>query len=360
MSENRKIRVAITHGDTNGVGYELIYKTFDEPDMLELCTPIIYGSPKVAVYHRKALDMDVNFSIVNGLDEVRDGRINMLTAFDDDVKVEFGASTVESGYASTRAISRAMADINANSYEILVAAPAIGGTQLDAIRQSAGNAQDTLTILVGKSLRIGLVTDILPLKDVSQAITKETIVNKTTIFHKSLRRDFRVSAPRIAILALNPDKGNGDEEQGIIAPAIEELAKAGINAFGPYTADSVFGDGLYDSFDGILAMYHDQGFTPFMALTPTGGVKFTAGLPVVATTVCQGPAFGIAGKGIADESSFRNAIYIAIDMFRNRKNYDDPLANPLGKLYHERRDESDKSRFSVVRRSEKGITETHE
>jgi 4-hydroxythreonine-4-phosphate dehydrogenase len=207
-------------------------------------------------------------------------------------------------------------------------------------------------------LRVAPVTTHLPVKDVAKAITKEAIVEKATTFHQSLRRDFRISKPRIAVLSLNPHAGDngviGSEEQDIIAPAIEALAEAGINAYGPYAADGFFGSGAYTAFDGVLAMYHDQGLAPFKILAAEDGVNFTAGLPIVRTSPDHGTAYDIAGKGLADENSFRHAIYTAIDVLRNRTNYDEPLANPLKKLYHEKRDDSEKVRFAVPKaKSEK-------
>ena len=198
-----------------------------------------------------------------------------------------------------------------------------------------------------------LATTHLAIKDVAEAISKETIVEKATILHKCLKRDLRISNPRIAVLALNPHSGDngliGTEEKDIIIPAVNELEENGIQAFGPYPADGFFGSGKYTKFDAVLAMYHDQGLAPFKALAVENGINYTAGLPIVRTSPDHGTAYDIAGKGIADESSFRQAIYTAIDIFRNRKEYDQPMQNPLPKLYHEKRDDSEKARFSIPR-----------
>ena len=205
-------------------------------------------------------------------------------------------------------------------------------------------------ILMNSSLRVALVTTHLPIKDVPSAITREKIVEKATIFHRSLLRDFRISAPRIAILSLNPHGGDngllGTEEKEVIIPAIEELESQGIQAFGPYPADGFFGSGNYRRFDGILAMYHDQGLAPFKTLAQEDGVNYTAGLPIVRTSPDHGTAYDIAGKGVASAQSFRQAIYAAIDIYRNRMAYDEPFANPLPKLYHEKKDDSEKVRFA--------------
>lgn len=359
--ENRKLRVAITHGDTNGIGYEIIFKTFSEPAMLELCTPIIYGSPKVAAYHRNALGIQGNFTIINSAAEAHNNKVNLLTTFDQEIKVDLGNPSKEAGMASLAALEKAMADYKEGLFDVLVTAPInknnIQGDDFhfcghtEYIEERAGNGDKALMILLNDMLRVALVTTHLPIRDVAAAITKESIIEKATIFHNSLKRDFRISNPRIAVLALNPHAGDdgllGREEQEIIIPAIKELSDNGIRAFGPYAADGFFGHESYTAFDGVLAMYHDQGLAPFKCLDLGNGVNFTAGLPIVRTSPDHGTAYDIAGKNMADESSFRNAIYLALDVFRNRIEYDEPLSNPLKKLYHEKRDDSEKARFSI-------------
>ena len=361
MEENRKIRVAITHGDTNGIGYEVILKTFAEPEIFELCTPIIYGSPKVAAYHKKLLGLNTQFSIIDNAAEAKEGRLNMLATFDEEVKVEFGESSVMAGEAALKALDRAMTDFRSEYYDVLVTAP-INKKNIQSdlfrfhghteyIEDCVGEGNKALMILTNGSLRVALVTTHLAIKDVAGAITKEAIIEKATILHKSLKRDFRISNPRIAVLALNPHAGDagviGDEEQTTIIPAIEELAEQGIQAFGPYPADGFFGSGQYDKFDAVLAMYHDQGLAPFKTLAVEDGVNYTAGLPIVRTSPDHGTAYDIAGKCVADENSFRQAVYMAIDIFRNRIDYDEAYENPLPKLYHEKKDDSEKVRFNI-------------
>lgn len=359
--EEKKIRVAITHGDTNGIGYEVILKTFADPAIFELCTPIVYGSPKVAAYHRKALDLPTNFSIIEKAEDAQNGRLNLLTTFEEEVKVELGQPSKEAGEAALKALDRAMTDYRAGLYDVLVTAPInknniqsdmfhfCGHTEY--IEQSVGDGHKALMILMNDNLRVALVTTHLPVKDIAQAITKEKIVEKATIFHQALKRDLRISSPRIAVLSLNPHAGDGGvigtEEQETIIPAIKELEEGGVYAFGPYAADGFFGSGMYNRFDGVLAMYHDQGLAPFKTLALENGVNFTAGLPIIRTSPDHGTAYDIAGKGVADEQSFRQAIYAAIDIWRNRQNYDEPLANPLPKLYHEKREDGEKARFTV-------------
>ena len=331
--EEKMIRVAITQGDTNGVGYEVILKTFADPAMLELCTPIIYGSPKIAAYHRKALNLETNFSIINRAEEARNGRVNLLACFDDDVKVDLGQPSPEAGLAAFKALDRAMTDYRSQLFDVLVTAPINKATiqspgfhfpgHTEYIETSVGEGNKALMILMNENLRVALVTTHLPIKDVSKAITKEAIIEKAKIFHQSLKRDFRISN------------------------AIEELEKMGIQAFGPYPADGFFGNNTYYHFDGVLAMYHDQGLAPFKTIALESGVNFTAGLPIIRTSPDHGTAYDIAGQGKADENSFRQAVYTAIDVYRNRQNYDEPLKNPLPKLFHEKRDDSEKVRFAI-------------
>ncbi len=359
--ENKKIRVAITQGDTNGVGYEVIFKVFEDPTMLELCTPIIYGSSKIAAYHKKALNKETNFSVINSAEEARDGRLNLLSCFEDEIKVEFGQPSEEAGGAAFKALDRAMTDFRKGLYDVLVTAPINKATiqspgfhfpgHTEYIETSLGEGKKALMILMNDRLRVALVTTHLPIKDVATAITKESIMEKATIFHQALKRDFRISNPRIAVLALNPHAGDngllGAEEKNIISPAIEALAKKGIQAFGPYPADGFFGAGTFNYFDGVLAMYHDQGLAPFKTIALDNGVNYTAGLPIIRTSPDHGTAYDIAGQDKADENSMRQAIYTAIDVFRNRQFYDEPLQNPLPKLFHEKREDGDKARFAV-------------
>jgi 4-hydroxythreonine-4-phosphate dehydrogenase len=363
MEQERKIRVAITQGDTNGVGYEVILKAFADPAILELCTPIIYGSPKIATYHRKSLNLETNFSIINSAEDAREGRVNLLSCFDEEVKIELGQPSKEAGEAALKALDRAMADFRQGYYDVLVTAPINKATiqstsfhfpgHTEYIETSVGDGKKALMILMSDDLRVALVTTHLPVKDIAKAITKELIMEKATIFHQALRRDFRISSPRIAVLALNPHAGDdgllGSEEKNVIVPAIEELAEKGIQAFGPYPADGFFGSGTYGHFDGVLAMYHDQGLAPFKTIALENGVNYTAGLPIIRTSPDHGTAYDIAGQGKADENSMRQAIYTAIDVFRNRQNYDEPLKNPLPKLYHEKREDGDKARFAQPR-----------
>ena len=362
--ENKKIRVAITHGDTNGVGYEVILKAFEDPQMLELCTPIIYGSPKVAAYHRKVLGLQTNYTVIENAAEARDGRLNLLTVFDDEVKIELGTPAKEAGEAALKALDRAITDYRSGLYDVLVTAPINKKTiqselfhfcgHTEYIESCLGEGQKALMILMNDTLKVALVTTHLPIKDVAAAITKEAVKEKILLLDSSLKRDFMLTKPRIAVLALNPHAGDdgllGKEENEVIIPVITELEGKGLQVFGPYAADGFFGSGNYRHFDAVLAMYHDQGLAPFKTLALENGVNYTAGLPIVRTSPDHGTAYDIAGKGVADAQSFREAVYAAIDICRNRQRYDEAHEHPLPKLYHEKRDDSEKARFAQNRR----------
>lgn len=367
---NGKIRVGITHGDTNGIGYELIFKTFADAEMLGLCTPIVYGSPKVATYHRNALGIEANFSIINSADQAEDNRVNMLAVFEDEVKVEFGVTSEEASRAAVKALDKAITDYKNGDIDVIVSCPVnennltVEGYAIPKpakyIETSIGEGKKVLDIVMNEWLKVALMTDDMALKDVPTNISAQAIIEKIAIFYATLRRDMRISAPRIAVLALNPndtEEKRGKEEQEMIRPAIQKLAEVNVCAFGPYQAADFFGSGQYKAFDGVLAMYHDQGIAPFKALLPNNNIHYYGGLPLVSTAVDMGPCYDIAGKGEADETPLRYAIYQAIDAFRNRNDYDEPLAHPLPKLYHERRDDSDKVRFAVSKKRENAAKE---
>jgi len=348
--DEKKIRVAITHGNTNGVGYELIFKSFADPTMLELCTPIVYGSPKVATYHRKALGIQSNFSIITKAEEAQSDRLNMLACFDEEVKVSMGEDTPESTTAGEKAMKRALVDYQAGLYDVLVTTPITQGK--NAAVSFADAEEQPMQMLNSEKLRVALATDDVCLKDVAGKITKDLLLEKITLLHKTLKRDLRIFNPRIAVLALNPD-GNGKEEAEAICPAIEEAMQRGIQVFGPMIADEYFGTGAYAYYDAVLAMYHDQGAAPFAAIAGEDCCAMTAGLHLVCTAPMNISPLANAGKGTTDESPLRRAIWLAIDIYRNRAEYDTPLADPLKKLYHEKRDDSEKIRYSMPKKHEK-------
>lgn len=352
-----RIKVAITHGDINGVGYEVILKTFQNEDMLTLCTPIVYGSPKVAIYHKKSIESQTNFVVKDSAKEAEDGVLNIVNCFgESDIKVEFSKPTRDAGDAAFVSLETATDELGNGDADVLVTAPINKNTiqrddfhfpgHTEYLEQKLGNGDKSLMILMKDDFRVALVTTHVPICKVSESITKDLIKEKIEILNKSLKRDFSIDIPRIAVLALNPHCGDngliGTEEAETIEPAIREMNDKGVQCFGPYSADGFFGSGNYAKFDAILAMYHDQGLAPFKALAMDGGVNYTAGLPIVRTSPAHGTAYDIAGKGIADEDSFRQAVYAAIDIFRNRKMYDQAHAHSLRKQYYEKRDDSDK------------------
>ena len=341
--EKKTILAGITHGDINGIGYEVILKTLSDPMINEICTPIVYGSPKVAAYHRKALNItNFSFNNIRNPEEAHLKKANMINCLDDNVRVELGKSTQHGGEAALISIERAIEDLKAGKIDVLITAP-IDKHNIQSDRfqfkghtdylKSVAEAEEALMFMVGDSLRIGIATDHVPLKKVPELINVDTIMKKIRLMNRSLVFDFGIRKPRIAVLGLNPHAGDnsllGSEEAEIIIPAVEQAQKEGILAFGPFPSDGFFGAGSFTRFDGILAMYHDQGLIPFKALSFDSGVNFTAGLPFIRTSPVHGTAFSIAGRGEASENSFRHSIYLACDIFRNRQMYSEITENPL-------------------------------
>jgi 4-hydroxythreonine-4-phosphate dehydrogenase len=343
MSE-RLIRVGITHGDINGIGYEVILKTLDDTRILEMCTPVVYGSAKIAAFYRKTLGMQpVQLTQTADAADARDGAVNIINVVGEDCKVEPGQETATAGEAARAALERAVADLREGHIDVLVTAPINkhnvhsaefafpGHTEYLEASLGCDDGSRALMVLCSDDMRVALVTTHLPINQVPQAITREAVLEKLRVFNRSLVRDFGVHAPRIAVLSLNPHAGEGGllgtEEQEAISPAIEDARGAKILAFGPYAADGFFGSGLYHRFDGVLAMYHDQGLAPFKALAMEAGVNFTAGLPYVRTSPDHGTGYDIAGKGEASEQSMRSAIFTAIDIYRNRLREDEATAH---------------------------------
>ncbi|MDR2119658.1 MAG: 4-hydroxythreonine-4-phosphate dehydrogenase PdxA [Tannerella sp.] len=346
----KKIKIGITHGDINGISYEVILKTFADERITELCTPVIYGSVKIATYHQKTMELPtVGFKIIRTPSEASDGKINLINCVDGELKVEFSKSTPESGKASFQALEKAVSDIKNGMIDALLTAPvnkhAIwsdnfrfpGHTEYLESHFGKGNNAKSLMILVYDSLRVALATGHIPLADVASHLTKQVIAEKLLIFNASLKQDFGIVGPRIAILSLNPHAGDsgllGREESEVITPAIREAEEQGMMVFGPFAADGFFGSEAYRKFDGVLAMYHDQGLTPFKTLAMENGVNFTAGLPVIRTSPAHGTAYDIAGRNKASETSFRRALYALLDIHRNRTGYKLVTANPLQKYY---------------------------
>ncbi len=355
--EERLIKVGITHGDINGIGYEVILKTFQDLRMTELCIPIIYGSSKVAAYHRKAMDLPpVNMNIITQAADAGVNRVNMVNCVEDDVKVELAQSTPAAGRAAFQSLEAAVEDLKKRNIDVLVTAPINkhniqsetfhfpGHTEY--LEECCGNGKKALMILMKDELRVALVTGHIPVSEVASHITIEGIVSKLQTFNHSLKQDFAIEKPRIAVLSLNPHAGDdgliGKEEKDIIKPAMEEADKRGVLCFGPFPADGFFGSRMYEHFDGVLAMYHDQGLAPFKALAMDEGVNYTAGLPIIRTSPAHGTAYDIAGQNKASESSFREAVYVALDIYRNRQRYFEANAHPLRKQYFDKGGDNEK------------------
>lgn len=350
------MKIGISHGDINGISYEVIMKTLMDQRILEICTPVIYGSPKVAAYHRKALDID-HFSPVGILspDEARGNKTYIINCVDENIRVELGKSTESAGIASYTALKAATDDLESGRLDALVTGPVNKHNIQHADFNYSGHteylqtrfqASEVMMLMVSDLLKVGLVAGHVPVSALSSFITENLIVDKLQILARSLLIDFGIRNARIAVLGLNPHAGDngllGNEEQDVIIPAIQKAKEKGITAMGPYAADGFFGAGRFRRFDAVLAMYHDQGLAPFKSLCMDSGVNYTAGLPVVRTSPAHGTAFELAGKNEASPTSFRNALYLAIDVARSRKLYEEISKNPLlvGKSDDGGRDES--------------------
>ncbi|MBX2978404.1 MAG: 4-hydroxythreonine-4-phosphate dehydrogenase PdxA [Flavobacteriales bacterium] len=342
--ERPPIRVGISCGDLNGIGLEVVLKCFEDTRMLAEVTPVLYCSAKALSHHRKALKLDeVQFNRVNDAREAVPRKFNLVNLWEEDVEIELGKASGSLASYAIKSLEAAAQDLASGKVDVLVTAPIDKNSMQQAgfaypghteyLQQMAGSESEVLMLLIGEGLRVGTVTGHIPLKDVATAITTERIVAKARLLHHSLQRDLGVPTPRIAILGLNPHAGDGgtlgSEDKERIAPAVRKLNDEGIQAMGPYPADGFFGNGSYKHFDGVLAMYHDQGLAPFKALSFGHGVNFTAGLPIVRTSPDHGTGLGIAGQGVADEGSFRAAVWLACDIHANREHWKEISANPL-------------------------------
>ena len=343
-NENSKIKLAITHGDINGVGYEVILKTFSDVRMFEHCTPILYGSTKVASYHKKLLSQqhqDLNFTAITDATQAVDKKFNVINLVPDEIKIDIGKSTDIAGELSRIALDRACEDLKQGKVDVLVTAPINKKNIQSNTFDFPGHTEYLSSKFNGKSLmmmvcdriRIGIVTNHLALNEVPAAITKELLVEKIGIMHDSLKRDFGIPMPKIAVLAIDPHAGDngviGNQDMTVVKPAIDEAYNSGILTFGPYPSDGFFGSSEFNKFDGVLALYHDQGLIPFKLMSFTEGVNYTAGLDIIRTSPAHGTAYDIAGKGKASEQSFRRAVNLACDILRHRREYDELTSDPL-------------------------------
>lgn len=337
------LKIGITQGDINGVGYEIILKTLADNRILENAVFIIYGSSKVAAFYKKQLEMDnLNFNIVRKAEEANPRRINIINCCNDEIKVEMGVPTKEAGEAAFKALEAATDDLKNGIIDGIVTAP-INKATIQSERfnfnghteylQSKFDQNESLMLLVSERLKVALATNHEPINAVAGLLTEELLLKKLTLLKKSLQRDFMIRQPRIAVLALNPHAGDdgliGKEEINIIAPAVKKANEEGIICVGPLAADGFWGSSELNRYDAILAMYHDQGLAPFKAIAMNTGVNFTAGLPIVRTSPDHGTAYNIAGKNLADENSFRQAVFAVFDIVKNRNLYDEINENPL-------------------------------
>ncbi len=342
--ENGKmIRLGISHGDVNGISYEVIIKTLAESRILDFFIPIVYGSSKVASFYKKILGInDFNFHVIRSADQAMEGKANLVNVFQDEIKIVLGQSTGLAGRTALQSLEAAIADLAAGSIDALVTAPINKQNIQSKDFDFPGHTEyltkkfevdESLMLMVSNNIRIGVVTGHIPLKDVPGKITIDAILKKIRIMNHSLHQDFGIRKPKIALLGLNPHSGDkgliGEEEQQIIIPSIRQAFDEGILAFGPYPADGFFGSSSFTNFDGILTMYHDQGLIPFKTLSFKSGVNFTAGLPIVRTSPAHGTAFDIAGKNQAHPDAFREAAYLAVEIVKNRRMHKELLKNPL-------------------------------
>jgi len=336
--------IGITHGDINGIGYEVILKSLSDNRVYETFTPVIYGSSKVAAFYRKHLDIqNINITIINSVKEAHPKKINIINCTKDELKVEFGRATEEAGHAAFLALQLAVDDLQAGHLHALVTAP-INKNNIQSekfnfpghteyLEQKFGDGQNALMVLSSDLMRIAIATGHIPLKDVATKLTEDLLVNKLTILNEGLKQDFGIRKPRIAVLGLNPHAGDtgliGKEEEEIIIPAMKKANNKGMICVGPFAADGFFGTEKFRNYDAILAMYHDQGLIPFKTMSMENGVNLTMGLPIVRTSPDHGTAYELAGKNEASENSFRQALYMAQDIYNRRILEKKISANPL-------------------------------
>lgn len=336
-----KIKVGITQGDLNGIGLEVIIKTFLNQEMMELCTPILFGSQKTFSYHRKAIGAELQFNLIRSGEFASQKQFNIFSVYEEEIPVEFGKPTELAGKYALKSIEAACQALEQKKIDVLVTAPINKHTIQSPQFQFKGHTDylemrfksEALMLMCSGGLRVGVVTAHIPVANISAIINQGKIVQKIKIMNQSLIDDFGIRKPKIAVLGLNPHAGEngtiGNEENIVIAPALAKAKSDGILVMGPYSADGFFGNMLHLKFDAVLAIYHDQGLVPFKTIAFSSGVNYTAGLPVIRTSPDHGIGYDIAGKNLASEESFRNAVYLACDIFRNRKQQKEITSNQL-------------------------------
>ena len=341
MRKEKKIKIGISIGDLNGIGGELIVKTFSDNRLLEFCTPIVFASTKTMSFLKKHFQSSISFHGIHDASHAIDGKLNVVNVLKEDVNIEFGKETLEAGQYALESLKAAVASIKANEVDVLVTAPINKHNIQSEDFKFPGHTDflnqelqgDSLMFMVSDTLRVGLLTDHVPVGDVPQHLNEALISKKINLIHHSLKQDFAIRAPKIAVLGVNPHTGDngviGSEDDTILRPAIEKIKASGKLIYGPYAADSFFGSNNYQNFDAILATYHDQGLIPFKTLTFGNGVNYTAGLNKVRTSPDHGTAYDIAGKGISNIDSFKEAIFVGIEIYRNRNMDTELKQNPL-------------------------------
>ncbi len=344
LKKSEGIRIGISHGDINGISYEIMLKAFSDSRMLEHKIPIVFGSSKVASYYKKVVSVkDFNFNLIRKTIDAVPNRANIINIEDKEIKIEIGKKTNVAGELAFRSLDMSISALKTNDVDVLVTCPInkhnIQSKNFDFpghteyLTKYFGNNGESLMLMINNDLRIGVLTGHIPLKEVPNALSVDLIMNKLRVLNKSLIQDFGCLKPKIALLSLNPHAGDdgliGEEEKNIIIPAIQKANEEKILAFGPFPADGFFSSATYKQFDAVLAMYHDQGMIPFKTLAGDGGVNYTAGLSVIRTSPAHGTAFDIAGKGIASPDSFREAFFMACDIYKNRKAYEELNENPI-------------------------------
>ncbi|MGS2725758.1 4-hydroxythreonine-4-phosphate dehydrogenase PdxA [Psychroserpens sp. BH13MA-6] len=343
MEKDKKIILGISIGDLNGIGSEIVIKTFEDTRMLEFCTPVIFASIKTMSFVKKHFKSSINFHGINHTDQILDGKVNVLNVWKDNVTINFGEEDVTIGAFAIKSLEAATIALKNDVIDVLVTAPIHKHNiqsdsfkfpgHTDYLAEKLGGK--SLMFMVTETLKVGLLTDHVPVKDVPQYITTELINEKVDTVYNSLKSDFRISKPKIAVLGINPHAGDngviGEEDDTVLRPTLQKIKESGKMVYGPYSADSFFGSGNYKNFDAIIAAYHDQGLIPFKTIAFGHGVNYTAGLTKVRTSPDHGTAFEIAGKGDADNGSFKAAVFTAIEVFKNRKEYKKYSKNPLKK-----------------------------
>jgi 4-hydroxythreonine-4-phosphate dehydrogenase len=330
MNKSKRVVVGISVGDINGVGVEIILKTFSDKRILDFCTPVLFASNKTISLHKKILNIDTPINKTSSLDQLNPNKINLLNVWNEDVQVEIGEATPTGGNYALKSLEAAVQALDNKKIDLLVTAPINKNTIQSDSFTFPGHTEylesklegEALMILMAGNLKVALLTGHIPIQDVSKTITSELIHKKVNLLYRSLQQDFSIAKPKIAVLSINPHAGDngviGNEDKTIVIPAIDDLQKKGMQIYGPYPSDSFFGSENYKNFDAILAAYHDQGLTAFKTLSFGMGVNFTAGLNRVRTSPDHGTAFDISGKNEADASSFKEALFTGISIFNNR------------------------------------------